>query len=256
MRIALLLVLLAACESREKPPAPSKKPAHDVRGTLSLENAPLAISACTVGRGITTFVELATEKGTLRFEDQRLFWSGAELACSRLDRSWGGGQRKDGSHYFRGTLIFVCKGPPGALAGDLTIDCGGTTLAEKADLDANRKKMLDQQAAAGTPQDRCEAVEKREKELFDPERSRAMEEAKKTGLNPSPDGVVKLDDNVTLRVFPKQVVFAACREDKWTLAAQECLINAKDHDAWRACQTAEMMEGIRKRERETAGSGR
>ena len=118
---------------------------------------------------MTTYVELVTAQGTLRFEDKQLFWArpddvsrGPALACDKLDRSWGGGQRKDGTSYFRGHLIFACRGPGGTLAGDVTLDCGGTTAEERAQLDRNRADLLtercaqvEQRAAALGKQARC-----------------------------------------------------------------------------------------------------
>jgi len=60
------------------------------------------------------------------------------LACQKLDRSWGGGVRKDGAAYFRGTLAFRCS----ALAGDLTLDCGQITPEEAAKLSHNRSAAI------------------------------------------------------------------------------------------------------------------
>lgn len=150
MRVALLLLALAACK-REKPAASA-----EVQGTLSIEGKPVAVTACRAGRGVTTYVELATGSGTLRFEDQKLFWSGDALVCEKLDRSWGGGMRKDGTAYFRGHLIFVCKGAPGAITGDLTIDCGKITPEERAQLDRGREDTL---------QARCPELDRRAAEL-------------------------------------------------------------------------------------------
>jgi hypothetical protein len=154
MRTALLLVLsLVAC-NREKRHAAQQ----DVQGTLSIEGKPVPITTCRAGRGVTTYVELVTAMGKLRFEDQKLFWSqqdfgkGDELSCDKLDRSWGGGMRKDGTAYFRGHLIFVCKGAPGAITGDVTVDCGRITPAERAQLDQNREGLL---------QERCPEIDKR-----------------------------------------------------------------------------------------------
>ena len=84
------------------------------------------------------FVEVDTSLGTLRFGEGKLFWDGNELACAKLDRSWGGGIRQDGSTYFRGTLVFRC----GKLEGDLALSCGGITAAEAAQLDANRAAAI------------------------------------------------------------------------------------------------------------------
>ena len=146
---AVLLLALVACGSEKKPPPPSP----EVRGTLSLDGKPLAITQCRAGRGVTTYVELTTAAGKLRFEDKQLYWAppgeplrGDLLACDKLDRSWGGGLRGDGTSYFRGHLIFVCRGPQGQpLTGDVQVDCGGITAAERAELDKNRDEMRKQQ---------------------------------------------------------------------------------------------------------------
>jgi len=149
MRRTLVVVALVACGTKQ--PATSS----EVLGTLTLDGQPLEIRACRPGRGVTTYVELVTAKGTLRFEDRQLFWSadpaggrGDALACERLDRSWGGGTRTDGTSYFRGQLIFACRGPVGALAGDVTVDCGGITPEERAQLDRNRRDLRQQQRDA------------------------------------------------------------------------------------------------------------
>lgn len=147
-------VIASGCSKREpdsdKLPAPqanlmgtvaSGVVADRIDGTLTVDGAPVAITTCRPGRGVTTFVELVTAKGTLRFENKQLSWDGKLLECTKLDRSWGGGQRPDGSAYFRGTLRFAC----GAISGDVTVDCGGITSTERAQLDANRQQMLDEQ---------------------------------------------------------------------------------------------------------------
>jgi hypothetical protein len=147
MRAWLLLVV--ACSSEKQQPPPH----HDFTGTLSLDNAPLVISKCHAGHAATTFVEVVTDKGKLRFEDRQLFWSadpaqkGDKLDCEKLDRSWGGGQRADGTAYFRGHLIFACHAPV-AIRGDIMLDCGAITAQERSELDKNRQDMLDEQAAA------------------------------------------------------------------------------------------------------------
>jgi hypothetical protein len=154
MRIALLLALsLVACNREKRHAAPK-----DVQGTLSIEGKAVDVTACRAGRGVTTYVELVTGLGKLRFEDQKLYWSeqdfgkGDELACEKLDRSWGGGMRKDGTAYFRGHLIFACKGAPGAITGDVTVDCGRITPEERAQLDQGRETLL---------QERCPEIDKR-----------------------------------------------------------------------------------------------
>jgi hypothetical protein len=88
---------------------------------------------------VHVFVEVDTPKGTLHFGEGKLAWNGSPVACSKLDRSWGGGVRRDGSAYFRGTLAFRCE----HVAGELSLDCGGITPEEGAELASNR-------AAAGS----------------------------------------------------------------------------------------------------------
>ncbi len=146
LSIAIALVLAIGCSKREEPPpAPSPgsaaAPAVKIEGTLTIGGAPAPITACRPGHGVTTFVELVTAAGTLRFENKQLAWNGEVLACTKLDRSWGGGTRPDGTAYWRGTLRFECDRAP----GDVTVDCGGITPTERAQLDANRKSMLDEQ---------------------------------------------------------------------------------------------------------------
>lgn len=153
MRLALAAALAAAACGSSKDAAPS---AREIEGTLTLAGTPVEMRACRPGRGVTTYVELVTARGKLRFEDRQLFWStdpaggrGETLACDRLERSWGGGTRTDGTSYFRGRLIFACTGAIGAIAGDVTVDCGGITPEERAQLDKNRQDLLQQQRGAG-----------------------------------------------------------------------------------------------------------
>ena len=154
---AWLLLALVACGNAKKPPTP------EVTGSLSLDGKPLTVSSCRAGRGVTTYVEVLTAQGKLRFEDKQLFWAtdvaagrGDKLECQKLDRSWGGGMRTDGTAYFRGHLIFACRGPAGAVTGDLMIDCGRITAEERASLDKNRTDMLSE---------RCDAIDTRAAEL-------------------------------------------------------------------------------------------
>lgn len=107
---------------------------HDVTGTLSVDGAPAQLLRCRPGHTVNVFVEVDTTLGTLRFGDGKLAWQGSEQACQKLDRSWGGGIRRDGTAYFRGTLAFRC----GTLTGELALDCGQISPEEGAELAKNR----------------------------------------------------------------------------------------------------------------------
>ena len=162
MRVALLLVV-AACS--KDPPSnemetPGKSHASDVlTGTLRIGETPVTLKACRPGRTARVFVEVVTSGGRLRFEDTHLYWSpeldskarGDQLACDQLDRSWGGGNRADGTSYWRGSLTFMCMYGKTPIAGMLTLDCGKITAEERAQLDSNRKEMQeDQHQGAGS----------------------------------------------------------------------------------------------------------
>jgi hypothetical protein len=110
----------------------------EVRGTFTIGGAAARLERCRPGHAVHVFVEVDTSLGTLRFGEGKLFWDGNELACAKLDRSWGGGIRQDGSTYFRGTLAFRC----GKLDGDLVLSCGQITATEAAQLDANRAAAI------------------------------------------------------------------------------------------------------------------
>jgi hypothetical protein len=127
-------ILAGACSQPAPPPAGA-----DVTGTLTVDGASARLGACRPGHAVHVFVEVDTSVGTLRFGDGKLAWNGVALTCTKLDRSWGGGVRRDGSAYFRGTLAFRCD----RLTGDLSLDCGAITPDEGAELAKNR-------AAAGT----------------------------------------------------------------------------------------------------------
>lgn len=144
MRLAALglLVALTACGKTE---APRSK---EITGTLSVAGKSLAPTQCRPGRNLTTFVEVVTPDGTLRFEDQKLFWTDEPLTCTRLDRSWGGGTRLDKTSYWRGTLSFDCKRGADVITGDLTLDCGNITAQERAQLDSQRTDMREEQRNA------------------------------------------------------------------------------------------------------------
>jgi hypothetical protein len=111
--------------------------AEGQRGVV--DGAPAQLLRCRPGHAVHVFVEVDTSKGTLHFGEGELAWNGSRVACSKLDRSWGGGVRRDGSAYFRGTLAFRCE----HVAGELSLDCGGITPEEGAELANNR-------AAAGS----------------------------------------------------------------------------------------------------------
>lgn len=139
---------LAAGCSQAEPPAPAARDVGaDVTGTLSVGGVPAQLLGCRPGHGVHVFVEVDTSLGTLRFGDAKLAWRGAELACEKLDRSWGGGVRRDGSAYFRGSLAFRC----GPLTGDLALDCGHITPQEAADLARNRATAKAQGTPANPP---------------------------------------------------------------------------------------------------------
>jgi hypothetical protein len=125
--------LAGACGNAEPPPLVQAAGA-DVNGTLVFAGSPAQLAGCRPGHAVHVFVEVDTTLGTLRFADGRLSWRGVELTCEKLDRSWGGGVRRDGSAYFRGSLAFRC----GTLAGELALDCGHITPQESAELARNR----------------------------------------------------------------------------------------------------------------------
>lgn len=155
MRALLPLVALVACS---KGATQSK----EVTGSLSLEGKTVAVTKCRPDRGAGgVYVVMETPGGALRFEGKQLWWNrddkegfapGAALDCKKLDRSWGGGTRLDGTSYWRGTLAFDCSDGPKTAVGDLTLDCGNITAEERASLDAQRTKMRDEQKqnAAGS----------------------------------------------------------------------------------------------------------
>ena len=137
-----------------------------VKGSLSVDGKSLALMGCVAGHVDHVFAEVVTVSGKLRFEDQALYWNpdpaagvrGDRLDCEKLDRSWGGGNRLDGTSYFRGTLAFRCRLGSAPVIGELTIDCGNITPSERAQLDGNRKELLDKQGmgsgSAGAGSDR------------------------------------------------------------------------------------------------------
>ena len=152
MRAAALVVLaVAACGN-------GATASKEVTGTLSLEGKTVTITKCRPDRGVDgTYVVLETPAGAIRFEGKKLWWNasdnegfapGAVLDCKKLDRSWGGGMRSDGTSYFRGTLDFDCSDGPKTAVGKLTLDCGNITAEERSQLDQHRKEMQDEQKKA------------------------------------------------------------------------------------------------------------
>jgi len=117
-----------ACDRAAPPPVVA------LSGALTVEGASARLTACRPGHGVHVFVDVDTSLGTLRFGEGKLAWNGRELACDKLDRIWGGGVRRDGSAYFRGTLAFRC----GRVVGDLALDCGDITTEEATELARNR----------------------------------------------------------------------------------------------------------------------
>ena len=138
---ALAVLFVGACDRPAPPPT-----APEVTGTLTVDGTPAQLTRCRPGHAVHVFVDVDTTGGTLRFGDGALSWNGAELACAKLDRSWGGGVRRDGSAYFRGTLAFRC----GELAGEVSLDCGHITREEGAELARNRAAAR-ANAAPGEP---------------------------------------------------------------------------------------------------------
>ncbi len=154
MRLAPALVVAVACGHGCGSHAPARAP--EVTGTLSVGGEALSPLTCRPGRAAHAFVEVVSPKGILRFEDRALFWTadvnavgaGTQLACGKLDRSWGGGSRPDGSSYWRGILVFECTLGPTVVRGDLDLDCGNITAEERQQLDGQRENMRDEQRKA------------------------------------------------------------------------------------------------------------
>jgi len=150
--LPLVALALVACGSKG---APASK---EVTGTFTVKGEPVTITKCRPDRGIDgVYVVFETKQGALRFEKRQLYWSsddpegfmrGATLDCTKLDRSWGGGTRSDGTAYFRGTLDFDCHDGPNAYVGNLTADCGNITAEERASLDKQRAGLREEQKKA------------------------------------------------------------------------------------------------------------
>ena len=131
LHAALLLGAVGVFGGCQREPAAT--PAPEVTGALSIAGAPARLVRCRPGHGVHVFVEVDTSAGTLRFGDGKLYWQGSERSCAKLDRRWGGGIRRDGSAYFRGTLALAC----GDLTADLALDCGHVTPDEARELTRN-----------------------------------------------------------------------------------------------------------------------
>jgi hypothetical protein len=149
----LAALAVVACSSGKDPgggsgsgSAPTPPSAGDhMTGTLAIDGTAVAMTVCRPGSDKTIFVEVATPKGSLHFQDRSIAWivDGARqnLACDPLPTNkaiWGGGVRGDGTVYFRGELKFTCKGAIGVVDGDLNLECGRITADERTKLDANR----------------------------------------------------------------------------------------------------------------------
>lgn len=153
--LALLLSLLSGAACGKGATAST-----EVTGTFEAKGSAVTITKCRPDRDANgTIVVLETPKGALRFANKELWWNGddpegvapgAVLDCKKLDRSWGGGLRKDGTSYWRGTLAFDCHDGPNTYRGDLTLDCGNITPEERASLDKQRADMRQQQAGSGS----------------------------------------------------------------------------------------------------------
>ncbi|MFN0251122.1 MAG: hypothetical protein ACKV2T_29880 [Kofleriaceae bacterium] len=140
---AFVVVLIASACNRTTPATP------DIAGSLSIHGVDVSSTMkCQPGAAVHIFVDIVTPEGTLRFEDQKLRLDGEELRCDKLDRSWNGTRRPDGTAYWRGTLAFDCSKraasgstEPGAIKGDLQLACGGITLEERAQLDRAQRDL-------------------------------------------------------------------------------------------------------------------
>ena len=142
----VLLVALVACK-RDTAPAVDEAP--EVSGTLTVGDRPTKLTEChpTAGPDGVAVVLTTDTGGRLRFRRGELAFQLRDprwevLPCDKLERSWGGGARADGSAYFRGTLDFACRWGNLAMAGKLALDCGHITAAERASLDKNRLETL------------------------------------------------------------------------------------------------------------------
>jgi hypothetical protein len=142
--VGLAVVCLAGACSK---PEPVVRGGTEVTGTLTVDGVPAQLVRCRPGHVIDVFVEVDTTLGTLRFGGGKLAWQGREQTCQKLDRSWGGGVRRDGTTYFRGTLSFHCD----RVTGDLALDCGQITPQEAAELARNRAAAKSQHPSTSSP---------------------------------------------------------------------------------------------------------
>jgi hypothetical protein len=142
----VLAVFAIACGTSSKSPPPS----IGVTGSLTIDGEVATPTRCQPGSGPAgVYIQIETTRGHVRFEDTKLYFTpgadspdrGELLACTKLDRSWGGGTRADGSSYWRGMLDVRC----GRVTGRLDIDCGDITDEERAQLDKNRQDLREQQ---------------------------------------------------------------------------------------------------------------
>lgn len=149
--LAVAALVAIGCKDKAAPPAESKQDPRlgEISGTLFVDKKPVSQLACRPGAAVHIFVDVVTPAGVLRFEDQKLSWKGELLTCKKLDRSWGGGRRPNNEAYWRGTLAFDCVAGERTVSGNLLLDCGKITPEERAQLDANRKQLQDEQRDAG-----------------------------------------------------------------------------------------------------------
>lgn len=133
-KLLVTAALVAACGSSTSPPP-----------------APLALAAgfsrCRVvenARNDGIALDLFYGATRVRFTRQHLYVAtgdprddGDELACTKLDRRWGGGLRTEGPRrgtgYWKGFLDVRCD----RVAGRVEVTCGEPTPAELAELDKN-----------------------------------------------------------------------------------------------------------------------
>jgi hypothetical protein len=148
VKFALAAVLVVGCSSEPTASGPETKnppsAADKLTGNVAVGGEPATLTQCVPGHRERVFVEVVTSKGTLRYENTSLYLGGVLLECKRLDRSWGGGIRSNGTAYWRGTLDFQCTSGATPVVGKLDLDCGQITPEERAQLDQNRSDMKSQ----------------------------------------------------------------------------------------------------------------